>query len=661
MDGSVPDESAQLYSGGIVLSASARIRARAFRDGYYPSQVITEQVYSRIEARTAALPSPEFHPAPGTYVGGVAVSLKCAVTDAAIYYTLDGSEPTESSLRFYQSFVLTAGATVRARAFKSGRIPSAVSAASYEVSLTPDAPVITPAGGRFTGSTQVQISSSVPGAVIRYTRDGSDPRIYSTRYDAPFSLGVGKHVVTARVFLPGGLRSERSVATFTVDDPSTTTVQDPVITPQGGNYTGSVQVQIACFTRDAEIRYTLDGSDPDAGGIRYTGPITLGAGQTQLVRARAYRTGLTRSGIRQMNYNVFAPVGVVDSVFASPPGGVYHNSVRVALSTTTAFAQIAFSTSGNDPLENGAIYGAPVTISRSGVLRAVATRLAFTNSAELQEEYVLRCADPVIVPGGGMYRDSVLVSLKSETENARIYYTLDGSEPTENSNAYDRPFALRDGTYTVRVVVMRSGFENSFVVTDVLQVRPTPASPRIDTEPQDLFIDEGSEAVFHIDVSGDELEYEWMKDGNTLSGETASTLRIPATGSFDEGLYQVRVFNESGSVLSRLAELRVRVTTSADAPPQPVSLTLHGNYPNPFRENTTISFQLECASSLRLEVYDLTGALVRIIADGTFNSGVHQTRWDATDAAGRPLPSGRYFLRLSTPTESVHRLLVIAR
>ena len=54
-------------------------------------------------------------------------------------------------------------------------------------------------------------------------------------------------------------------------------------------------------------------------------------------------------------------------------------------------------------------------------------------------------ADPVIEPENGFIidRDSVKIKLYSKTKDAHIYYTLDGSEPTEASTLYITPFYLR--------------------------------------------------------------------------------------------------------------------------------------------------------------------------------------------------------------------------
>lgn len=59
------------------------------------------------------------------------ISITCGTSDAIIRYTIDGSEPSESSTLYEGEFEVEAPATVKARGFKSGLLASDI--ASYEV------------------------------------------------------------------------------------------------------------------------------------------------------------------------------------------------------------------------------------------------------------------------------------------------------------------------------------------------------------------------------------------------------------------------------------------------------------------------------------------------------------------------------------------------
>ena len=82
-------------------------------------------------------------------------------------------------------------------------------------------------------------------------------------------------------------------------------------------------------------------------------------------------------------------------------------------------------------------------------------------------------------------------------------------------------------------------------------------------------------------------------------------------------------------------------------------LTLHPAAPNPFREGTSLRFELPRAGVVRLGLYGVRGRLVRALVDGERPAGTHSVRWDGRDAAGRPAAAGLYFLRLEAAGEAV--------
>ncbi len=71
---------------------------------------------------------------------------------------------------------------------------------------------------------------------------------------------------------------------------------------------------------------------------------------------------------------------------------------------------------------------------------------------------------PVISPEGGIFTNSVTVSLSVPTNDASLYYTLDGSQPTTNSILYTAPFSLTTSA-TVQAIAAVSGQPNSSVTS----------------------------------------------------------------------------------------------------------------------------------------------------------------------------------------------------
>jgi M6 family metalloprotease-like protein len=90
-------------------------------------------------------------------------------------------------------------------------------------------------------------------------------------------------------------------------------------------------------------------------------------------------------------------------------------------------------------------------------------------------------------------------------------------------------------------------------------------------------------------------------------------------------------------------------------------LVLEQNHPNPFNPATSIRLYLPARVEVQLDVYDVTGALVRRLASGTFDSGPHVVEWDGTDAAGRPVASGVYIYRLVADRRAISRKMMLLK
>lgn len=94
-------------------------------------------------------------------------------------------------------------------------------------------------------------------------------------------------------------------------------------------------------------------------------------------------------------------------------------------------------------------------------------------------------------------------------------------------------------------------------------------------------------------------------------------------------------------------QLVVGTNTTDGAPAAgPAATRLAAPYPNPFRADAAVRFDLARAGGVRLEVYDLRGARVRTLAEGRWEAGRHSVPWDGRDDGGRPVSPGIYLVRM---------------
>jgi hypothetical protein len=94
----------------------------------------------------------------------------------------------------------------------------------------------------------------------------------------------------------------------------------------------------------------------------------------------------------------------------------------------------------------------------------------------------------------------------------------------------------------------------------------------------------------------------------------------------------------------------------------PTTLRLRQNYPNPFNPETNITFDIpanQASEHIRLEIFDLLGRKVRTLVSGQYAPGTYSVPWNATDDAGLTVASGIYVYRLSSPSRSVTKKMVL--
>lgn len=79
---------------------------------------------------------------------------------------------------------------------------------------------------------------------------------------------------------------------------------------------------------------------------------------------------------------------------------------------------------------------------------------------------------------------------------------------------------------------------------------------------------------------------------------------------------------------------------------------LFQNFPNPFNNQTKISYYMPHAQEVSLVVYDILGREVIKIFNGIQLKGYHSYIWDASDNNNNPVPSGIYICRLKSEGET---------
>ena len=161
--------------------------------------------------------SPTFSLESGTYIEPDPIKLS-APGDGTIYYTVDGSTPTEESFTYMGPIPLETGTTVISAIYINEKgIVSDVVTNTYEVELdVPDPPELLVEPGTITKPELIGVLAPEDKTVY-YTTDGSVPTEDSKEYTEPFLMPLGKSKYTFICVSSNGLVSEPVTASYNLN------------------------------------------------------------------------------------------------------------------------------------------------------------------------------------------------------------------------------------------------------------------------------------------------------------------------------------------------------------------------------------------------------------------------------------------------------------
>ena len=142
-------------------------------------------------------------------------------------------------------------------------------------------------------------------------------------------------------------------------------------------------------------------------------------------------------------------------------------------SITLTYSQGAFSYE-----DEGITNGSPVTVSGKSAVFECTTK-AFVNSISVtyngasagttyywSSPVVATVERPEITPYDNPFTFSTNVEITCETDGATIYYTLDGTDPTDTSTEYDDPFEITSAC-TIKAIAIKGSDESSIASLEV--------------------------------------------------------------------------------------------------------------------------------------------------------------------------------------------------
>jgi hypothetical protein len=361
-DGSTPSPASARYSGPFQLAASATVKVKGFKSGFTPSNVV-ETYFTISPAEKVATPA--ISPNSGTSADPVVVTLATATAGADIYYTLDGAMPSSASTRYTAPFTLTATATVQAKAFKAGMAESDMAAAKFVIG-----PALQPAEIIIDDSDTKVVFVSSAWEEVTHLNDSFGGRANWHWNNAGASASWHFTLNETGLY---------EVFAWWGDGYGGLGTQVPYLI----THADGVATVYADQNKAPGQWHSLGQYKFDAGGSGFVKMLDLCGTTDRFVVADAIKLALVGSA---------APKAATPVII--PAGGIYEESVEVAMYTGTAGADIYYTTDGKTPTTKSKLYKDPVVLSNSATVRAKAFMAGMAESDEATANFMIGVITP---------------------------------------------------------------------------------------------------------------------------------------------------------------------------------------------------------------------------------------------------------------------------
>ena len=226
---------------------------------------------------------------------------------------------------------------------------------------------------------------------------------------------------------------------------------------------------------------------------------------------------------------------------------------------------IYYTTDGTTPNSGSTAYNpaSKPTITSACTIKAIGIKDGLSDSEVAEATYTIAapCATPTFSPAAGEVAKGTTVTISTETADAIIYYTTDGTDPTTSSTVYSSAITI-NSAMTIKAIAAKDGNANSAVATAVYTIIDYATLPFTFDEGKSslptgltesgLGTDYGSSPKLKFDHTGDYLILKINEVPGTLAfdilgnGFSGGTFKVQASAD-GETYSDLKVYTSLGS------------------------------------------------------------------------------------------------------------------
>lgn len=400
--------------------------------------------------------NPVFTPSNTSTASAKDITISCETEGAQIYYTLDDTEPDKESTLYTEPIHIATTTTVKAIAYATingEEVSSEVITATYEIYL--NAPKFSVEPGTY-AEAQTLTLTAYNDASIYYTVDGTEPTEESILYTEPIAITTNTFIKV--IAINGEVKSPVAEGYYIINASSMTATFNFTENTYGYDVSSGNTTYVVSKLTEGDVTINL------AVTVNATGEPAQDSQQWRFWNRSStdhLRSSLNANNSNTMTFTCGHGRKITSIVFNYTSGASYQpKEILASQGTMTGITNW-----------EGAASDVVLTFFKgSGTteIRGITVSTIESSAPDFSE------------PGGNFYRPFRL-SLTTSIPDAKIYYTLNGTVPTEGSTLFTEPILISATTegeqITVRAIAVYEDEDGNKHVSEMASATYTYTSP----------------------------------------------------------------------------------------------------------------------------------------------------------------------------------------